>query len=739
MRSKLVKFLGVAAVVAMLATALVVPVAAMASPKLEVGSTTVGATTSYTVTFTLGAAQPAATAGIVVNFGSGIIVGTPTVSIQISPGSGSTTMATTVITADTTIAGQTATINTSNGTVPIGAITSGSIIALTFSNMANPAAVGNYTVTVATAVETPAVASNAITTTAAVTTAAAVYNAAGTLVTSSPDLAAALLAVQSQNLTGATIKVAAGTYKSAYPASTTVPCTIQGIDAAAANVILQSTGAWALTGAAVTVDKVTIDASSGGLLTMGGASTTAASVTNSSLKGGVLTMAAAGTNATNTISNDNFVVLTGATGLSAKAATTVTGSTFTTAGTGVGITATANVNVSGATFTGTSAAGFGITLTGGAASVISANTFTGLTTALTVGDAGAGVSFNGNTVTSCGILSKNDAITVTATSGTNVINNNISKSLNNIISVSGNDALVNVMLNSFSSNASSAVDTAGSVLNCTRNYWGGKASNPNSTASVSYASPLGAAPVAASYATGATGMMLTANKTVGVNITASANITAFGASAFDVNPVSQALPSSATLLRYFDVFGVANPTTATATIDFYGTTANPVTANSTVYYYNAGAGTWFAASNVTVNTAGNFVEIKIAPAGTGAATAPAPSLFDDLPFALVNVGTTKTTTTTTAATTGVTTTTATGATTPATSSTTATKTTVTTTGSTTTTAATTAATTTPTTTGSVTTPGEKPVLPSTMLYVFIGVGAILVVALVVLVIRSRKP
>jgi len=41
----------------------------------------------------------------------------------------------------------------------------------------------------------------------------------------------------------------------------------------AANVILQSTGAWALTGDSVTVDSVTIDASAGGVLTVGGAAT----------------------------------------------------------------------------------------------------------------------------------------------------------------------------------------------------------------------------------------------------------------------------------------------------------------------------------------------------------------------------------------------------------------------------------------------------------------------------------
>ena len=721
MKSRLFKILGVVAIVVNMAImALVNPVAAITGVTLAVGSTTISAATSYYITFTLNATQTGNAAGIVVTFGTGMMVGNPPVTIQTGPGTGSTAMSLTTITADTIIAGQVATINTLNGAVPIGTIGENAIVQLTFSNITNPAAAGNYSISISTAAEPTISVSNTITTTAPDTGAlpgvASIYNSAGILITSSNDLAAALAAVQSQTLTGAIIKLTAGTYRSAFPAGTTVACSIQGTDPAAATVILQSTGAWALTGATVTIDKVTIDASAGGFLTMGGGSTTAASVTNSNLKGGALTMAAAGTSATNAITNDTFTVAAGATGLAVKTPTTVANSTFNVAGTGTGITAAANATISGSTFTGTAITGFGVILNGGAASVIGTSTFTGLTTALTVGNAGAGVTFSGNTVTSCGALSKNDTIVITATSGTFIFNNSISNSFNNIINVSGNDSSVVVVLNSFSDNAKAAVDTGGGVLNCTRNYWGGTDNDPVSSMSVSYASPLGAAPTAAGYTTGTSGMTVTAATTVGVNITASSGITTLGAAALASNPVDAALPSNLTLLRYFDVFGLGN-SAATATIDFYGTTAAPVTADSVIYFYNSNNTTWYPASNYTVHASAGYVEITIATnAGTTPATAPTPAQFGGLPFALVtNSNTTNNTETTTPA-----------VTTPQTSVTTTVKTTPT------------SPVTTRTTTTTKTPVTGKPVIPSGLLWAVIAVSAVLVIAVIVLIVRTNR-
>ena len=734
MKSKIVNILGVVAVVGMLAAALVSPVSAMSGVTLTLGNFTISAATPYIITFIPGANQPANANAIVVTFATGMLVGNPAVTIQVG-GNGTTAIPLTTITADTTIAGQVATINT-GGPVAIGTIGSGANVTLTFTNITNPATIGNYSVSLSTAAEPTAVTSNVITTTSANATGLPgiiqVFNSAGNLVTSSNDLAAALAAVQSQTLAGAVIKLPAGTYRSAYPASTTVACTIQGTDSNAANVILQSTGAWSLTGATVTIDSVTIDAAVGGLLTIGGAATTAATVNKSYLKGGVLTMAGA-TSSTTTVSNNTFTVATGTTGLIVKTPTIVTGAVFNIDGTGTGVNAQANVLVSNSTFAGTAGAGFGITLNGGAASTIGTSTFTGLATALSVSNAGAGVSFNGNTVTSCGALSTHDAIVVTATSGTYMFNNNISKSLNNIINVSGNDNLVAVMLNSFSGNAKNAVDSAGGVLNCTRNYWGGGSSNPSSTANVSYASALGAAPSPAIFVTGASGLTLTADMTVGIDIIASTGMTTLGAAALTANPVSAALPSTVTLIKYFDAFGFGNAS-ASATINFYGTTASPITSDSTVYFYNSASSAWVAASNCAVSTANGFVEISIASgAGATANTAPSPAQFEGTPFALVNGPSSTTTITATTSTTTAITTTATTVTTPV-------ATTATTTGKTTTTTAAKTTTTKTTATTTVThTPGKgKPVIPSGLLYAVIAVSVILVIAIIVLIVRSNN-
>jgi len=148
MKGKLFAILGVIAVITMLATALVAPVSALTGVSLAVGNTTISVATPYIVTFTLGSAQPTNAAAIVVTFGTGILVGTPAVTIQTG---GATALSLTTITADTTIAGQAATINTLNGSVAIPSLAAGTAVTLTFTNITNPAAIGNYTVSVSTA------------------------------------------------------------------------------------------------------------------------------------------------------------------------------------------------------------------------------------------------------------------------------------------------------------------------------------------------------------------------------------------------------------------------------------------------------------------------------------------------------------------------------------------------------------------------------------------------------------
>lgn len=169
MKSKLFKSLGVVAVVVMIAVALVAPAAALAGVTLAVSSTTIGATSNTTVTFTLGATQAAATNAIVVTFGTGwtvpvgVITGT-----TISTSNGIDSTAITNIAINATGVGQVVTLDTTSAGVSL--IGAGAIVQLTFTKIINPAIIGNYSVNVKTASETTAVTSNTVTTTTQPTT-----------------------------------------------------------------------------------------------------------------------------------------------------------------------------------------------------------------------------------------------------------------------------------------------------------------------------------------------------------------------------------------------------------------------------------------------------------------------------------------------------------------------------------------------------------------------------------------
>ena len=277
-----------------------------------------------------------------------------------------------------------------------------------------------------------------------------VYNTSGILMSQSNSLTTAIGYVNTNLLAGAVIKLTAST--SPDPISSPVALTIQGTDANAANVIIQGTGSWLLTGLTVVVDKVTIDGTNGGYLTVNATSTATSAgsgtVSNFIIQNGALTMSATGT-ATNNVTNDTFTVATASTGLVVNGPTTITGSTFNVAGTGEGISGNANVTASGSAFTGVTGGGIGVELLNGTASVIGTSKFNGLTEAMDV-KLSAAVSFNNNTVDKCGVATTGpDAIMIHSTAGTGVLisGNKITNSLENIINVAADDNIVFVMGN----------------------------------------------------------------------------------------------------------------------------------------------------------------------------------------------------------------------------------------------------------------------------------------------------
>jgi hypothetical protein len=250
------------------------------------------------------------------------------------------------------------------------------------------------------------------------------------------------------------------------------------------------------------------------------------------------------------------------------------------------------------------------------------------------------VSFNGNTVTSCGLTAGPDAIMTTSTTGTGVfiLNNKITNSLEYIVNNSANDSLVVVMDNTFSGNVKSANNTDATIakMNVTHNSWGTGVTAPASTSSVDYSNPLGSVPTSSNFATGASGMTLDATATAGVNVTASTGATIIGAAALTGNPVVPTIAATNTVVKYFDVFGIGD---TGATIDFYGATANSITANSQIFFFNSTFGTWQACSLQTINTYGNYVEVTINNNIGSTASAPTNVQFAGLPFALVTVPT----------------------------------------------------------------------------------------------------
>jgi hypothetical protein len=519
------------------------------------------------------------------------------------------------------------------------------------AGVVNPGTAGSYAVTVATSQETTAVTSSTFAIVnpiiPVIAGVATVYNSAGIQMTQSNDLAFALNYVQTNAITGAVIKLTAGTYNTAL-VGTSVACTIQGTDASAANVILKSSGAWAMTGKTVVIDSVTIDGTNGQLTVStpaGGAGT----VSNSNIIGNMLIMNNT-TTGTSTLNKDTFTVKTGKTGANLSNAAVngavVTACTFNVTGTGIGLVTADDVTLSGSTFTGaavtdnsTTATGVGISLTAGATpgsvTSITGSTFTGLSPALVVAD-GTKATFSGNTVTACGVTSTYDAISVTGTTGLlYIMNNKITNSLQYIVNIAlgGNDNNVFIMENNFSGNVKNVnnSDTTITKVNATHNYWGGTANNPASTSSVDYSNPLGSLPTSTNFTTGAPASF-DATATAGVNVTAITGATVVGAAALTGNPVTPTISSANTVVKYFDVFGIG---TATATIQFFGATPASITANSQIFFYNSTFGTWQTCANQTINTYGNYVQVVIT--GVAANDAPTAAQFNGLPFALVTV------------------------------------------------------------------------------------------------------
>ncbi len=156
--------LGVSLVMVMLVATLVAPAAALSTITLEVSPIFTSAVAAYTLTFTLDLPQPPDTSAFVLTFPPFANIAGVT-GVAIAAGAGAGTNAIPAQPASFSISGQTLTINTqvTNAKFP-ASIGSGATVQIIVNGVINPAAIGNYVITVKTAMETTPRASSTFST-----------------------------------------------------------------------------------------------------------------------------------------------------------------------------------------------------------------------------------------------------------------------------------------------------------------------------------------------------------------------------------------------------------------------------------------------------------------------------------------------------------------------------------------------------------------------------------------------
>jgi len=626
MKSKILKLLGVVATVAILASMLVAPIAAVApTVTLATSSTTVSAAgVTYTLTFTLGAAILPGT--IVLTFPTGAniagITAAADADVTVACNSGLGTAAYAATNAASVTAGQVLTIT------PPGNIGAGALVQVVITGVGNPAAIGTYSVSVATSSETTAVASNTFTTTAPVPAALPgvikVYNTAGLLMGQSNSFTTAgtgALAILGAN-TGWTMTLTAGTYAETFALANASTILKADTGVAVADVIIKpAAGGVAITGATVTVDGITIDESVAAFTV--GATGTTFTIKNCVFKGGAGVLLAVAAGATpGTVEGCTFTATgTVTSGITAGAAITVKTSTFTIDTGATAITTASNITVTGITVTGDSSAlAVGLNIGGGVAS-ITGSTLKNLGTALTT--AGSTVSFSGNTVDACGIVTTGpNTIEVTAAvTAVNVFNNVITNSkwyVANVVAAAAPNVFVT--FNDLTGSAKGINNVAAAAPNIVAaNNWWGVATGPAAAANSAGvdATPYLTGKASDSVVALAAATVANATNGVSASIYATGTTTAsaaaqFAVGAYAASPVAVAVPATVTAVQYFDV--MANgPTTATddVVIRVNGTTAAPITAASVVLVYNAAFGRWDTCTVEALNTFANYIDVRV--------------------------------------------------------------------------------------------------------------------------------
>jgi len=660
MKSKILRIIGVVATVAMIASALIAPVSAVTTPVLAVSTTTISLAATYTTTFNLGLTQPAAVSAIVLTFPTGSSLASVTgVDLTTGPGLATLPIALTHLTFGG--AGTQAVISTTANTVSIdttllGPIGAGAIIQVVVFGVINPATVGSFSVSVKTAVETTAVASNTFTTTIPTPTPlpgiTKLYNSAGILIQNYTGDTAIANAIAAVGGTGWKVEVYPGTFNAVALSIDNIGATRNGLTVigvgAVGDIIVSADWSIVSTGVTLknftakpaTVTAVTVTATASGVVIDGLALTKSSNTTNQVMISYGNTVAAS----TGTIKNCAFTtgagsaydisinVLAGAIGL------TVSTNTFaidinenappdpTSYFNDIGVMVNASCTIDSNQFTTVVWGGTAINAAGGTATVTN-NKFTGgLMSALVVNGATANVVFSSNTVA---VASLSEAlwpistyagqpITVYGNGTVTITQNDFSAAANQTILIwpLADASKIYVMFNSIATSNKYGITNFDTVhaLNATHNYWGavaGPAAGYNNAAvvtglaygTVNAANPLGTAVTGAKLYL-APGAAVTNGAVTVTNTTA----TLVGIASYAKSPTGVDVPSTVTAVFFSEVYvvGGADPTGVT----FAGTTAAPITASSAVLIWNAAYGRWDTLTPTAVNTFANYITVS---------------------------------------------------------------------------------------------------------------------------------
>lgn len=673
--------LGIALTLALITSLLVVatPAAALTQPQVSIpfGGNVIGASTTYTVTFTAGAAVPVG-GHIVVTFPAGTNLGSVTginVTALSGIGGGDDTEHTTNWTVTGLVtAPQVLTISL-NATA-VQDIGQGSLVGVEVIGVLNPATPGTYTLTVGTTdASTPAKTKEAAIestsysiippTPTPLPGVVSAYNSAGILMQQSNSIQTCINAAG----VGGRVEVGPGTYDEALSITTdrlTVvaagdPGTVIIKDAnsngAGGNVTINVAGSLTLGG--VTFEGFTFETPLfGGVATplSLGASASYVTVKDCVIDAGTtdaIELYAGSTSNTITgVTIDATHATTGLLGINAMGQATIMDTTITvgSAATSMAIMSSGGTttvpgvtttNIKNVTITGSS--GLGIQVTGGAA-VIDGAMISMVTNALDIND--GNVTVKNSTIDECGgpVTAPASPVTVdnvTAPTVVQMYNNNIQNSTDYAYAVavgSGNVSVTAHNNNLVSNKKQLSVGTinAGNTVTFTHNWWG--ASTGPALGSTS-ATPATTTPYLTNSADGA-GLAMNTDKvvaqtTVGVDVNcvdASGSAAAVGTiavSKYAANPEANAprIKGTGSVLGYYDVYVAGAPANTSVQLKFYGA----VNGYCKLMYAGGLGGEWLDVTGTTgVNTAGGYVYFIV----TGGSS---PSITDlgGTPFALV--------------------------------------------------------------------------------------------------------